>query len=723
VTISPEGKITDVNEGTIKATGVLRENLIGTDFCDYFTEPDKAREGYQQVFAKGYVTDYPLTIRNRDGRLIDVLYNASLYKDARGNVLGVFAAARDVTSQKAASQYARSLIEASPDPLVTISPEGKITDVNEGTIKATGVLRENLIGTDFCDYFTEPDKAREGYQQVLAKGYVTDYPLTIRNRDGRLIDVLYNASLYKDARGGVLGVFAVARDVTAQKRAESAIAEQQSKELERITELERFQKQYARSLIEASPDPLVTISPEGKITDVNEGTIKATGVLRENLIGTDFCDYFTEPDKAREGYQQVFTRGIVTDYPLTVRHIDRHLTEVLYSASLYKDVHGGVLGVFAAARDVTAQKEAEAELKIRTDDLAHHARQMTLLNDFSGVLRATVSTSEAYSVIAKFAQQLLPQESGALCVRNSTKKMVETVAVWGDASPTLGEFTPDDCWAFRRSRLHRVDDAQSVTMCAHLASPLPVGYLCVPIVAWGNTLGILHFYSRIMPLSGEKELLIGVMTEHVALALFNLQLQEKLRWQADRDSLTGLFNRRHMDKVLAQELGRAAKQSSPLCLAMLDLDHFKEFNDTHGHLAGDALLQQIGALLQDRIRGRDIVCRYGGEEFIVIMPDVSWNDSARRVRQLQNEIKQLRVLHEGHSLGAVSVSVGVSIFPEHGMNAQELVLAADQALYRAKAEGRDRIIVANGKEEDALHPTPHPKRAGPQYSDTKGAVP
>jgi PAS domain S-box-containing protein len=230
VTIGSEGKITDVNEGSIKVTGMSREKLIGTDFSDYFTEPERAREGYQQVFAKGFVTDYPLTIRHKDGRLTDVLYNAAVYKDAAGKVIGVFAAARDVTAQKQASQYARSLIEASLDPLVTISAEGKITDVNEGSIKVTGMSREKLIGTDFSDYFTEPERAREGYQQVFAKGFVTDYPLTIRHKDGRLTDVLYNAAVYKDARGNVLGVFAAARDITGRKQAEEQI-KQQSREI------------------------------------------------------------------------------------------------------------------------------------------------------------------------------------------------------------------------------------------------------------------------------------------------------------------------------------------------------------------------------------------------------------------------------------------------------------------------------------------------------------
>jgi PAS domain S-box-containing protein len=217
VTISAEGKITDVNEASVKVTGIPRENLIDTDFTNYFTDPEKAQEGYLQVFEKGFVTNYPLTIKKKNGDLTDVLYNASVYKNDKGNVLGVFASARDVTEQKKSSQYARSLIEASLDPLVTISAEGKITDVNEASVKVAGITREKMIDTDFSNYFTDPEKAQEGYLQVFEKGFVTDYPLTIKNKNGDLTDVLYNASVYKNNRGKILGVFASARDVTEQK--------------------------------------------------------------------------------------------------------------------------------------------------------------------------------------------------------------------------------------------------------------------------------------------------------------------------------------------------------------------------------------------------------------------------------------------------------------------------------------------------------------------------
>ena len=334
VTISIEGKITDMNQATLNITGITREKLTGTDFFDYFTQPHMAREVYEEVFAKGSVADSPLTLRHKNGKLTDVLFNGSVYKDDKGNVLGVVIIARDVTAQKLVSKYSLSLIEASLDPLVTINPEGKITDMNEATVNITGITREKLIGSDFLDYFTEPQKARKVYQEVFANGSVADSPLTLRHKDGKLTDVLFNGSVYKDDRGNVLGVVIVARDVTAQK----------------------LLSKYSLSLIEASRDPLVTISPEGKITDMNEATVNITGITREKLIGSDFFDYFTEPQKAREVYQEVFARGSVADSPLTLRHKNGKLTDVLFNGSVYKDDRGNVLGVVIVARDVTAQR-------------------------------------------------------------------------------------------------------------------------------------------------------------------------------------------------------------------------------------------------------------------------------------------------------------------------------------------------------------------------------
>jgi PAS domain S-box-containing protein len=249
---------------------------------------------------------------------------------------------------KLANAYNRSLLEASLDPLVTIDADGKITDANNAAELATGVARERLIGSDFSDYFTEPDQARQGYQKVFTDGYVKDYPLAIRHISGRITHVLYNAVIYKDEAGNPQGVFAAARDITERKKAEDAL---------------RLANAYNRSLLEASLDPLVTIDADGKITDVNAATEKVTGHSRRELIGTDFSDYFTEPAKAKVGYQRVFDEGFVMDYALEIQRQDGHTTPVLYNAAVYRDEAGGVIGVFAAARDITERKKAEEEIR------------------------------------------------------------------------------------------------------------------------------------------------------------------------------------------------------------------------------------------------------------------------------------------------------------------------------------------------------------------------
>ena len=366
-----------MNEATVQVTGVSHEKLVGSDFFSHFTDHKEARFGYEETFREGSVRDYPLAIQHSSGVVTYVSYNATVYKDASGKVLGVFAAARDITEQKkaeeqlrATSAYARSLIEASLDPLVTITTDGRISDTNHATELITGVSREWLIGTDFSTYFTESGKAREVYRQTFKEGFVRDYPLVIRHSSGRLTTVLYNATVYLDAAGKIRGVFAAVHDITETKNA----------------------SQYARSLIEASLDPLFAISPDGKITDVNEATVQVTGVSRDRLIGTDFSGYFTEPEGARVGYQRVFKEGFIKDYPLTVRSATGELNDVLYNASVYRDSKGTVLGVFAAARDVTTQKRASQQLEITNKEL--EAFSYSVSHDLRAPLRAIDSFSK-----------------------------------------------------------------------------------------------------------------------------------------------------------------------------------------------------------------------------------------------------------------------------------------------------------------------------------------
>lgn len=255
ITKTLDGIITSWNRGAEKVYGYRAEEALGKPISILL--PPATRDEVPAILErilKGESAHHYETMRRRkDGRMVHVSISVSPINDQSGRAIGATTIARDITEEvkerrrtedrlASASQYARSLIESSLDPLVTISADGKITDVNEATIKVTGMPRGELIGTDFSTYFTEPEKAREGYQQVFAKGYVTDYPLTIRNKNGGLTYVLYNASVYKDARGNVIGAFAAARDVTQRRQVEQELAEQRRRELERLAELEKFQR-------------------------------------------------------------------------------------------------------------------------------------------------------------------------------------------------------------------------------------------------------------------------------------------------------------------------------------------------------------------------------------------------------------------------------------------------------------------------------------------------
>jgi PAS domain S-box-containing protein len=368
VTIGRDGKITDVNVATELVTGYSRNYLIGTDFSDYFTESEEARKGYQQVFRNSEVRDYPLWIHHKDGHITPVLYNASVYRDKNDEVIGVFAAARDITEIQKAEEKIKTLanaVESSEDAIITKSLDGIITSWNKGAEQVYGYTAKEIIGK--CISILEPENLKGEVQRLSEKikqgKKIQHYETSRVRKDGTIINISVALSPIFDATGKLTAISAIARDITESKKAEETI---------------RLSNIYNRSLIEASLDPLVTIGPDGKITDVNVATELITGYSRNKLIGTDFSDYFTEPEKARTGYQRVFRDGEVRDYPLWIHHKDGHITPVLYNASVYKDENDKVIGVFAAARDIIERKKAEEALKRAHENLEEKVKERTV---------------------------------------------------------------------------------------------------------------------------------------------------------------------------------------------------------------------------------------------------------------------------------------------------------------------------------------------------------
>ncbi|MFE3868846.1 ATP-binding protein [Flavobacterium sp. LS2P90] len=404
VTINSSGKITDMNQATVNITGLDREKLIGSDFFDYFTEPQKAREVYQEVFAKGSVADSPLTLCHKEGKLTDVLFNGSVYKDERGNVLGVVIVARDIAEQKWATElrsvnkelaYQNDEKEKRAEELVIANKElayqndEKEKRADELVIANKQLAYQNdekekradeLVIANKELAYQNDEKEKRADELVIANkelAYQNDEKekradeLVIANKElayqnnekekraNELIIANKELRFQNDEKEKRAAELLIANEELIFQNKEKEKRKIENKELEDFSNSLKLASQYSLSLIEASRDPLFTISPKGKITDTNEASVRVTGVLRENLIGSDFFDYFTEPKEARKAYQEVFDKGFIADYLLTIK--DHKLTDVLVNGSVYKNEEGEVLGVVVVARDITDQKRIEKE--------------------------------------------------------------------------------------------------------------------------------------------------------------------------------------------------------------------------------------------------------------------------------------------------------------------------------------------------------------------------
>ncbi len=372
VTFDHTGIILDVNEATIQATGRTRGELIGTPFADHFTDPLRAHEGAMLTFETGAVRDYELVMKAKDGTETIVSYNASVYKDQKGAVVGAFAAARDITERKNAeialleSRAELDLIfRIAADGMCVIDDNFNIVKVNKTFNQMVDLHDDEIIGKNCYDIFGgELCHSKDCPLEKLKRGErFTEHESIKKRPDGKEIPVMVNAARL-DQNGKFAGIVEDFKDITERKHAEKEIRELQ---------------RYNRGLIEVNLDPLLTFDHKGIILDVNKATIKATGRSREELVGTPFADYFTDPLRAYEGAMLTFETGEVRDYELVMKAKDGTETMVACNASVYKDQTGQIVGAFAAARDITERKRAEQELRETVKRLEEYTNRINNL--------------------------------------------------------------------------------------------------------------------------------------------------------------------------------------------------------------------------------------------------------------------------------------------------------------------------------------------------------
>jgi diguanylate cyclase (GGDEF)-like protein/PAS domain S-box-containing protein len=475
------------------------------------------------------------------------------------------------------------------------------------------------------------------------------------------------------------------------------------------------QTTYLDSLIQNSPLGIVVLDREGSVELANSAFEKLFQCNRREFTSIDIGSLGITHDQAADLeplIPQIFAGNTVRSTVRQRRKDGQILDLALRGVPLLLD--NEVRGAYLIYEDVSEQIKAEEAQRKHAESLDQlvkelelRTQQMTLLNEMGALLECSGAVKEACAVVASSMQKLFPEAPvGALYLFKSSRNVVEAGTRWGKTTISEPTFPPDACWSLRRGRPHWSEQGGSGITCQHLTRSSTTESLCVPMVAQGNTVGVFHLEfdsaaercdSGAQNLRDSRQRLAVSAASQIALSLASLQLRDTLREQSIRDPLTRLFNRRFLEESLERELQLASRKKHAVSVLFLDIDHFKRFNDTFGHDAGDKVLQSLADLFRTFFRSTDICCRYGGEEFAIILPESSSQDATIRADALRSEVKGLRLQYKNEVLRSITISAGVAAFPEHVSTSDELLKTADQCLYESKSRGRDVVTVADAR--------------------------
>ncbi|WP_064036877.1 bacteriohemerythrin [Methylomonas methanica] len=577
----------------------------------------------------------------RDGSAVPVEYwSQPIVTD--GIVTGAIATFVDITERKqaadatlSASQYARSLIEASLDPLVTISAEGKITDVNTATERVTGVDRTSLIGSDFADYFTDPEKAREGYQQVFSNGFVTDYPLAIRHTSDKVTDVLYNASVYRDGNDKILGVFAAAREITERKRIEAKLRDSESR---------------LRAIIENEPECIKIVDANGNLVQMNPAGLKMIEAeSAEHVIGKPVLSVIApEHRKAFADMHERIIAGKSEQLEYEIIGIKGGRRWVDTHAVPMKEADGHMVHL-AVTRDINERKYAENQLRIAAT--VFESQEGMLVTDANQII---LRVNKAFTRITGYSSADVVGKSPRI-LQSGQHKQEFYNAMWEQVRKT-GAWE-GEIWNRRKN------------------GEIYPEYLAIAAVK-NQQESITHY--------------VGTLTD----ITLRKASEEEIERLAFYDPLTRLPNRRLLQDRLKPALALSQRSDRKGALLFIDLDNFKALNDTLGHDMGDLLLQQVAERLNACVRENDTVARLGGDEFVIMLEGLREQtfEAVRQSEAIGNKI--LAAINQPFQLGTheylSTSSIGIALFDGHD-HSDELLKRADIAMYQAKTSGRNAL--------------------------------
>lgn len=595
------------------------------------------------------------------------------------------------TDLRRSKEKFHQLFDQAPLGYQSLDEAGRILEVNQAWLEVMGYPREEVLGRWF-GVFLRPgaqDLFQESFTRLKAGGEVRRIEWEMVRRDGATIVTSFISRAIQDEQGKFLRTHCLFEEITARKQ-----AEEKTKNTCAVLE----------NTITSFVDPIAIVDAHNRFSRWNQAAAEAYGYGAEGLSGLTVVDLFDDKPALDKMLGQLRRDGFVRGYEIDMRKKDGSAAPFSLSIGLLAAADGKNMGSVWVARDLSATRKSLAEvshmnarLKALVEEADKRNRELTLVNSMAEKLQSCLSLDETYPLIAHYAQAIFPLTSGALFIQCPDSSLVEAVSTWGAAPAGEMAFPPGDCWALRRGRINLNGNPGRKLRCRHLPGSYPEPYLCLPLLAQGETLGLLHIQDLkdFTPEAAEPlQALAVTVGDHISLALANIRLRETLRHQVVHDVLTGLFNRRYLEETLEREIYRGRRKGAPLGLIMLDLDYFKHFNDTYGHEAGDNLLRTLGNFLAESVRREDVACRYGGEEFVLILAEASQEIVCQRAEEIRREFPKVPVVYRGQVLESVTASVGVAMFPEHGLTGRDVLRAADDAMYRAKAQGRNRVVVA-----------------------------
>lgn len=699
--LSPEGCYLNVNPTFARTLGKLSDEIIGCSLADFLPDDTvhlfRQRLQTVQKTMRALKVEDSLYFENQEKLFETILFPVIQEKE----IISVWAIAVDITVKKQqeiqlkqSEERYRRIIETTLEGVWCLDAQGCTELVNEQMAQMLGYSVSEMLGKPLLA-FTSPDKQPEIEQKLKERqaGVCEQHLFKFQHKDNSDIWVIVSTTPIHNSQGQYEGSISLLTNITKMIQMQDAL---------KVSELQ------LEGILNSSLDGIMAFrsirDSQDQIIDfeyllANISACQMIDKTLEDLVEHRLLEVM--PGHREDGLFDYYVEVVESGHPGTREFYYNHDGLDCWFENIAVKLEDGFAVTF---RDVTTMKQYQCtleqtnrELELRLNDLRERHAEMLTLSQIGDFLQACITVEEACRVVATLIAPLFPHSSGRIFQLNPSNRRLENLAHWGEMLYSQTNFDIEDCWGLRRGRVHEVHDQQDGLRCRHILS-LPEGAksCCIPLIAHGETLGLLHISTYPgQEFGSNKTQLARTVAEQLGLAIANINLRTILEQQSICDGLTGLYNRRHFEDRLQQEIKRSSRTHSPLSLIILDIDHFKTFNDTYGHDAGDYVLKSISHNLKASLRLCDIICRYGGEELVIILPDTSLEAASQIAETLRQAIAALSLSYEQQLLGQMTASFGVATCPPQETSRLALFKAADGALYEAKRHGRNQVISAD----------------------------